>query len=338
MAGLWFQEGIGGMRMLDNIREWVSDNLRYILLGLAAVILIIIICLVVSKAGKPGKKKEAGQENTVTEVQTEAKKTEASSEENDDRTEQETQSSQIQTEAKQTEPVLDENSTLVKDDAVVLTLVRQHYNAIAQKDSAVLGQTVSPWSETVENKLLANDTIESYENISTYSKDGPKEGSYVVFVYFEGKVAGFDTLVPSLYRLYVFTDVDGKMKIASNVDADPQILDFIQQATLEDDVKSLIAEVNVKYEQAIESDPSLKAFFAGEETAVNQNAGNETRISTTGINLRPTPSTEQDALATVPAGAEVTVLEDLTDGWSHITYDDGSGSVLEGYVRTEYLS
>ena len=45
-----------GTGMLDNFREWLSDNLRYILLGLAVVLMaVIIFCIVRLVSGGGGK-------------------------------------------------------------------------------------------------------------------------------------------------------------------------------------------------------------------------------------------------------------------------------------------
>ena len=181
--------------MLDDFREWLSDNLRYILLGLAVVLILVIgFCVVRLITGSSGSSpSDSGKAES--EISTEAV-----------------------TEGQ--EPVSEESETqgaaaagtdsLTRDDAAILTVVREYYTAAAAKDVATLETIVSPWNEDVQNSILQNDVIESYENISTYSKKGPVDGSYVVYVYFDGKITNIDTLVPSLSMLYLTTDETGQ--------------------------------------------------------------------------------------------------------------------------------
>ena len=52
--------------MIDNFREWLSDNLRYILLGLAVLLVIIIgICIFRLVGGSSSKKKTTGKKTTA---------------------------------------------------------------------------------------------------------------------------------------------------------------------------------------------------------------------------------------------------------------------------------
>ena len=62
-------------------------------------------------------------------------------------------------------------------------------------------------------------------------------------------------------------------------------------------------------------------------SAVVVNGGN-------GVRVRPDPSTEHEALATVPNGASVQIVESAGNGWYKIDY--GNGKV--GYVSSDYVS
>jgi hypothetical protein len=51
--------------MLDNFREWLSDNLRYVLLGLAVILVVIIgICIFRLIGGSSSKKSDSGKQTT----------------------------------------------------------------------------------------------------------------------------------------------------------------------------------------------------------------------------------------------------------------------------------
>lgn len=64
--------------MIDNFREWLSDNLRYILLGLAVLLVIIIgVCIFRLIGGSSSKKRASGKKTTAV---TTSQKDEASTE------------------------------------------------------------------------------------------------------------------------------------------------------------------------------------------------------------------------------------------------------------------
>lgn len=315
--------------MLDDFREWLSDNLRYILLGLAVVLILVIgFCVfrLISGSSDGSSSGSANSGSPESEVSTEAV------------TESQTQAA---TAAAGTE-------NLVRDDAAILTVVREYYTAAAAKDVDTLSTIVSPWNDEVSKSILQNNVVESYENISTYSKAGPVEGSYVVFVYFDGKVSNIDTLVPSLSMLYLTTDTSGSL-IISDRESSKEVSDYIDQISSDADVQALVADVDSKCETAQESDPALKEFMEtqssssdadasgdGSDTA-NVSPSGEMTVNTDSLNIRQEPNTDSAIMGIVVSGTTVTVEEDAGDGWCKISYDAGS-YVIEGYVKTEYLT
>ena len=176
--------------MLDDFREWLSDNLRYIMLGAAVLVVVLIIVLVVKLVS--GGSSDKPDDNAGTAVTTDA-------------------GNSVEAESENGAPGVPAASSssaseLVKDDAAILTLIRKLYSAIASQDVTALSEIVVPWNDEIEAELLKNVMIESYNNISTYSKPGLNQGDYMVYVYFEGKLDGFETLAPSLRERYVITD------------------------------------------------------------------------------------------------------------------------------------
>ena len=320
--------------MLDDFREWLSDNLRYILLGLAIILVVIIlICIVRVVTGGSGNRNRNENQNTNTRPEV-------------------VEESVTEAEAAVSTP--DESSAkseLVRNDTAVLTLVQKYYDAVAEKDIGTLSQIVDPWNDSVQEKMLSNDVVESYNNISTYSKQGLDAGSHVVFVYAEDKVSGFETLVPSLSRLYLVTGEGGDLVIKSDTDTDSDITDYINKVTSDADVRALRSDVTQQYEQALESDPELKEFLDSINGSSNgsssddendadgsaEKAETKEMMATAGLNIRETASTEANILGSVYPNTNVTVLEIQDDGWVHISYDTQQG-VVEGYVRIEYLT
>ena len=110
------------------------------------------------------------------------------------------------------------------------------------------------------------DYIEYYQNLTCYTKPGPVENSYIVYVYYEVKFAGIETVAPGLNTLYVCTNEDGELYVFSG-DVDESISEYMQAVSLQEDVKDLFNKVQVNYNDAVAADEELKAFL--EELAVN---------------------------------------------------------------------
>ncbi len=312
--------------MLDNFREWLSDNLRYILLGLAVLLVIIIGVCIVRLIGGSSRKKPANKPQTA--VTTSQK----------DETE-DTGSSGSGT-------VPSATSGLVQNDADLLALANKYYKAVAAKDSATLATIVDPWNDTVEAETFNND-INGYENIATYSKDGPIDASWLVYVYCECKLPGIGTSVPSLRQLFV-TKNSSKQLVISDWS---QYQAFVTESNRSDEVQKLIREVNTKCQQLAESDADLKAYLesqgigAEEPSTESGSTGGGTQTqaasgkatATDGVNVRSEGSTNGTVLATLYPGQEVNVVSS-EGGWTHINFTSSvDGSTIDGYVSSDYL-
>lgn len=324
--------------MLDDFREWLSDNLRYILLGLA-VILIVVIGFCVVKLVTGGSSRDKQPQNQV-----------AQTEEVPSTDEIVIADAAQQGDAAQNVPVQQETaavgtSSLVKDDTAILTIVKKYYTAAAQKDITTLQSIVDPWNDEVKDSVLQNDIIESYDKISTYSKKGPVDKSYVVFAYYEGKVANIDTLVPSLSMLYLTTNESGNL-VVSDRSVSPDVESYIETVRTDADVQALVADVNKQCENAKASDPALKEFMDSlANTATQEEGAADSTAATVGemvvtagaLNIRQQPNTSAAIMGMVTQGSSVTVNETVEDGWCQITYNSVNG-VIEGYVKLEYLA
>lgn len=332
--------------MLDDFREWLSDNLRYILLGLAIILILIIafcvVRLVTGSSGSSSSNKTVTEKGQITEAETENIQQAAT--EGEDNT--------VQTEASaQAETAAQGMSSLTKDDSAILTLVKKYYEAAAAKDIATLETICDPWNEEVKESILQNNVIQSYNNISTYSKKGPVDNSFVVYTYYEGKIANIDTEVPSLTMLYLTMNEEGNL-VVSDRKASQEVADYIASVSSDADVQALIADVNKKCEEAKASDPALKEFMdsldssnAGEgstaENSEDDASGNNSEMgemicAAASLNIRQAPDTSSAIMGVLTQGDTVTKIQDAQDGWCQISYNAGSYTI-EGYVRSEYL-
>lgn len=316
--------------MLDDFREWVSDNLRYILLVIAAILIIVIAVFAVRLIRGIGSTETKEPETqTVTENKQEAETEGAGT---------------VQT----------ASSNLVKDQADILELMTTYYNARAAKDYDAMAELCDSFDDSTRAEVENWDAaIESYTNIMTYSKAGMTEGSYVVYVYFDAKLTGIDTLAPCLREWYLITNAEGKLVI-SDKDNDAEIKAYVESMRTDDDVQALREDVDKKLEDAKAQDENLKNFLEPGSTGGNTQNGDGddsgdgeggsdgsaslgTMMVTTGVNVRGEPDASSTKYGALYEGATVEVLENLDSGWSRISYI-ADGSTIEGYVMTQYLS
>ena len=303
---------------MDDIREWISDNLRYILLGVALIVVIILAVTGIRAISHLGK---GGSSSPKTETETE---TSAS-----------------------TDTIVDgdaaSTSTLIQNDADVLTVMTSYYAAKTNKDLETLKKLDPSIDETEEKANLDSSYVESYSNIKTYSKQGPTEDSCVVYVCYDGKVQNIDTLVPSLTQFYLKKDAEGSYVITDPT-GDQAAESFIEETRKSTEVQNLIDTVNKQCEDAKNSDPVLKEFMSKYGNSQDGEAETETEaqseeptemIANDSCNVRSEPNTESDdnVIGGLYMGDTVTKIGETDDGWTEIDYNG-----QEAYVKSEFLS
>lgn len=303
---------------MDDIREWISDNLRYILLGVALIVVIILAVTGIRAISHLGK---GGSSSPKTETETE---TSAS-----------------------TDTIVDgdaaSTSTLVQNDADVLTVMTSYYAAKTNKDLETLKKLDPSIDDTEEKANLDSSYVESYSNIKTYSKQGPTEDSCVVYVCYDGKVQNIDTLVPSLTQFYLKKDAEGSYVITDPT-GDQAAESFIEETRKSTEVQNLIDTVNKQCEDAKNSDPVLKEFMSKYGNSQDGEAETETEaqseeptemIANDSCNVRSEPSTESDdnVIGGLYEGYTVTKIGETDDGWTEIDYNGQNA-----YVKSEFLS
>ena len=200
---------------------------------------------------------------------------------------------------------------------------------------------------TIEKK---KDYIEAYKDVVCYTKKGLEENSYVVFASYEMKIYNIETPAPGIMALYVCLGDDGSYYIF-NGEAPDELANYVLELAAEEEVATVIADVDARYQQLITEDEDLGKFaqtmLESQEAAEADNEepeepsegdGKELEepVKTTvndGIRIREGRSTETRMIATIVSGTEVGVYANFDDGWSKIEY---SGTV--GYCKTEFLT
>ena len=299
---------------MGGFREWLSDNLRYVLLGLAIVLVLVIAVFAVKLAGgMGGSGKDAETRNDVVETGKES----------------------------ETENQTESEEPLTENDAAVLEAVQKYYEAMGNKDMETLESMVESLTDTDKQKIQSS-IISSYNNIAVYSKKGPAPDSYVVFAYYEAKVADVEELVPSVTRLYLKKNDQGGLIVADQ-QSDDATKEYIEDVTQDSDVQDLIMEVNDKYQDIISNNDQLRELIQEldePETEITipdaESAGvevNQVVEATDVLNVRSDSREDAEQIGMLDVGERVTRVRVLDNGWAEIKYGEATGYVLNEYLK-----
>ena len=90
---------------------------------------------------------------------------------------------------------------------------------------------------------------------------------------------------------------------------------------------------------AQETEEGTEADQAGQTEPAESETAGTVYTTTTNVRLRSEPSTDGEALTTIPGGRQVTEDTDRKekDGWIPVLFTDNAGKVLSGWIKKTYL-
>ena len=223
---------------LDNIKQFCTENKKYV--GVAGVLVgFILILIVVVAGGNNGRQSntEAGSQTEISVKDFEFEK---------------------------------DYTNDAKDD--ISTLLADYYKAYVGDDLDTLGKLATPMSDNEKSYIgVVSQYYESVNDITPYTKNGLKKGSYFVSVKNSIKFTGVDTQAPTLDFFYIETGKDGKLfinNVYSNFnrtycenELDDDIMELISKYTASSEFADLHEEVQKEYEQALSADANLKTML-----------------------------------------------------------------------------
>ena len=223
---------------LDNIKQFCAENKKYV--GVAGVLGgLILILIVVVAGGNNGRQSntEAGSQTEISVRDFEFEK---------------------------------DYTNDAKDD--ISTLLADYYKAYVGDDLDTLGKLATPMSDNEKSYIgVVSQYYESVNDITPYTKNGLKKGTYFVSVKNSIKFTGVDTQAPTLDFFYIETGKDGKLfinNVYSNFnrtycenELDDDIMELISKYTASSEFADLHEEVQKAYEQAVGSDANLKTML-----------------------------------------------------------------------------
>ena len=300
---------------LDDFREWLSDNLRYFMLGGVILIIVVVLFCGIRACSGSNKGNSGDEQKTTSEDQGNVPSSPISEGESDEKKE--------------------DANPMETADADVTALIKSYYQALGEKDIATLKTLEDDFTPSDESKVTnLKDYIEGYEVGDVYTKKGMTDDSYVVYACFSYICQGVETKAPALTQFYVYKNSGGSWVIDNGALQDSEISAYMEKQLSDSDVSALVKKVQNELDQAQQSDPSLAEFLngLGEEADVSTNAEDGTMLTTTDeCNVRAEASTDADILGVISAGEQVEKTG--TDGeWVQIDYDGETG-----YIRGDLL-
>lgn len=221
---------------LDNIKQFCTQNKKYV--GIAGILVALIIVLIVIVAGENNKKNSDTESETQVSVE------------------------DFQFEKDYTDDAKDDINKLLSD----------YYTAYCADDLDTLDKVATPMSDNEKSYIgVVSQYYESVSDITPYTKNGLEKGSYFVSVKNNIKFIGVNTVAPTLDFFYIETDKDGNLyinNIYSNFNRtyeetalDDDILALISKYTASSEFAQIQEEVQKAYEDAVNSDADLKKML-----------------------------------------------------------------------------
>lgn len=137
-------------------------------------------------------------------------------------------------------------------------LVTQYFNACINLDLTALEPLVSNINKVDLEKLKTKyNVLERVENIECYTITQPDTENFLVYITSDWKIKGVDTLAPSLDFLYIYKKADGSYCVYYD-ELDEKTQEFISSVDKSQEVSDLIHKVNLKYQEVLTTDKSLK--------------------------------------------------------------------------------
>lgn len=162
----------------------------------------------------------------------------------------------------------------------VMSLIETYFaakeNADVETIYSLFGQTDMEGAEALKSEYsYTSRYTEGYQNLTCYTKPGPVEGSYLVYVSYELKFKDVETAAPGLFKVYAVPDAEGNLKLADTSELSPEIQKLFEEAEQTDELILLKTQIYAQLRQALETDADLAGVygvlqknsqFSGEET------------------------------------------------------------------------
>lgn len=229
--------------MLNGLKNWFSKYAKIIM----PIVLLICVAVTVVVAIRANQKKEDQDEAAVATPNVEA-----------------------------ANELIEVPEVPLEQDAVpeVNALMDAYYTAMVEGDTDTMERLVDHLDAT--EILRAQETskyIEDYPTLEVYTKAGPKEDSYLAYVYAELKFYDYEKAIPGMQVYYVCKNENGDYYINQDGEESESEIHYIRQINLQDDVVDLNNRAAVAYNDMLAEDEKLASFILDLNAEIDKNVG-----------------------------------------------------------------
>ncbi len=165
--------------------------------------------------------------------------------------------------------------------------ITSYYNALAAGDMDTVKLHRDSISQTDLLQLkIKSEFVEGYYNINCYTRNSIEENAYFVYVTYETKFNGFETMVPGVMTHYVYQAEDGSLKIAEvyktedgglavDLENNGDVDGALMESSCQDDVVDIFNKIDVEYKEVLASNEDLKGFLTDMSTQIKTLMGEE---------------------------------------------------------------
>lgn len=122
-------------------------------------------------------------------------------------------------------------------------------------------------------ELETSKLIESIPVLEVYTKEGPTEGTYIVYVYYAPKFYDYKDPIPGMTSFYAYPDEHGNYCLTKTQDVDENILSYLRELSLQDDYIDLYNKVTAEYNDMVAEDVELQQFVKDLNLEIDKNVG-----------------------------------------------------------------
>ena len=219
------------------VREWFSDNLRYIILILLIAAIVLGVFFVVKNVRERSGSGEADRGATTSSTSVTP-----------------AQEEPTVTPAPTQEPTVSPTPTATPTPRPT---PEGHYLSDTDADASMGVQDY--FQQLLESP--DNTAVENYSRFTVLTTPGAEEGDVVALASYLVKYRDFAEEVPSLTDFYLTKDESGNYVLVDELT--PEQERYRNEVSLDADAQALIKNVRTELEEVLAGDPELKAFIEG---------------------------------------------------------------------------
>ena len=221
------------------VREWISDNLRYLILAAVLIAIALVVLFIVRAQYK--KNHPDTPETVVSSV---------------------TESSSSQESSSQQEPGSRSYGGLVDGTETVTAVVEAYFDALNNADADSAAALLETVTEEDRIDILSGIYNRNYGSIRVYVYDREEENHAAVLVSYTYMLSGFAEHIPGLTEFCMWQKEDGSWLIASE-ETQRQYQQLMDEALSCEEGKSLVESVRNAFERVCAENPDLAAKIRG---------------------------------------------------------------------------